>query len=1139
MALSWLFGGRKSSEPPRSFNVLIYEEDYKELCAWVLKKPNIETGGDLFGLWADKHTAVIQLVLGPGQGCSRTTASFYQDIDYLQRVGSYLTQNEGVCHIGEWHSHHQLGLAQPSGGDERTVWNNMPTYNLKRFVIFIANIQSNKHSYSVDVGCFLFETDEKGNRLDVLRGEFTILQKESPFSGKLSVEKNKGAEEDENKIAIKDLQLKVKEGGKSPSVTYIKRLPSKKPNETSRRFEVVIYEEDYKELCAWVLKKPDIETGGDLFGLWADKHTAVIQLVLGPGQECRRTSTSFYQDIDYLQRVGSYLTQNEGVCHIGEWHSHHQLGLTRPSGGDENTVWNNMPTYNLKKFVIFIANIQSAKQSYNANIGCFLFETDKQGNRLNVLPGEFTILQKENLLSLKKEVFEKRNNGAEKDGENKIPIKDLKLEVKEGRKRRPSVTYLKPLTTSQMKRNREKTYQTQTEAKSNNEESSGDSKKQKMDTETSAPITPTEDAIAGSEKMAPDGLLATKDLKNVTINDAHQDEQHDEGAMEVDEKNEQPENKKEEEEIKPDDVDQKKSKNPNAKNQDDFSDQENGKEKSKEEEKEKEMEVTKEPLPTEGDQGKPEKVVSDKESPSIPQQEPRPVPMMENEVDPGTSPPITPTEKNTIPESGKMSPDLSLTSKDLKNLRDEQPERVMKVDGTQEEPEKKEEEKEIKHDDVDQTKSKNPSAKNQDEFSDQVNGKEKLKEEENEKEMHVTKEPRPTEEDQEKPEKVVSDKEIPSIPRQEPRPVPTMEKEIDPETSPLIAPAKNTIPESGKMSPDRSLISEDLKNVPINATLRGEQPEEATKVNGTQEELEKKEEEKEIKHDDVDKKNSSAENENEFSDQKSEKGKSKGEENEKEVHVTKEPRPTKENQEKPEEVVSDKEIPSIPRQEPRPVQTMEKELAPETSLPITPAENTIQENGKMSPDQSLTNEDLKSLTINVKPPDEQPEEAMKVDGTQEELEKKEEEKEIKHDDVDKKNLSAKNENEFSDQKSEKEKSKEEKNDKEMAKMEVTKETRPPVGDQGKPEKVVSDKESPSIPTLEKETTSAKQTGRQPLQVQGKAATKVGQSSGKEAEKKIETKESTSQGSSETTPKIDEKKGAFKGSSKAIANKGNS
>ena len=448
--MSWLFGGRKSSESSRNFNVIIYEEDYTQLCAWVLRKPNIETGGDLFGLWSDKRTAVIQLVLGPGQGCSRTSVSFYQDVNYLQRVGSYLTQNEGVCHIGEWHSHHQLGLAQPSGGDERTVWNNMPTYNLKRFVIFIATIQSSKQSYNVNIGCFLFEIDEKGNRLDVLPGEFTILQKENPFSGKVSVEKKKGAEKDnENKVAIADLELEVKAGGKSPCVTYMKRLPPKRPKKT-RKFKVVIYEDDYKELCAWVLKKPDIETGGDLFGLWSDKRTAVIQLVLGPGKDCRRTSTSFYQDIDYLQRVGSYLTRNEGVCHIGKWRFHRQMGLARPSEGDENTVWNNMPTYNLKRFVIFIATIQSSKQSYNVHIGCFLFEIDEKENHLDVLPGEFTILQKKNLLSLKHEVSMERSKDAEMDDESKITIKELKLEPW------PSVMYLKPSTTPGKKRNRKK-----------------------------------------------------------------------------------------------------------------------------------------------------------------------------------------------------------------------------------------------------------------------------------------------------------------------------------------------------------------------------------------------------------------------------------------------------------------------------------------------------------------------------------------------------------------------------------------------------------------------------------------------------------------------------------------------------------
>ena len=176
----------RKEKPKRKFTVKIYIEEYLQLCSWVLKHEHIETGGDLFGLWADDRTAVIQLVVGPGQNCSRTTVSFYQDVEYLKEVGSYLTGSEGLCHIGEWHSHHQLGLARPSGGDESTVWNNMPTYGLDRFVIFIANIDRDRQSFYTNVGCFLFEMGTKtGQRLPVLEGQFDVMNEKSPMRLKM------------------------------------------------------------------------------------------------------------------------------------------------------------------------------------------------------------------------------------------------------------------------------------------------------------------------------------------------------------------------------------------------------------------------------------------------------------------------------------------------------------------------------------------------------------------------------------------------------------------------------------------------------------------------------------------------------------------------------------------------------------------------------------------------------------------------------------------------------------------------------------------------------------------------------------------------------------------------------------------
>ena len=229
--MSWLSGSSKSQRG--DFNVVIYESDYKQLCTWVLKKTDIETGGDLFGLWADKHTAVIQFVVGPGQNCRRSSVSFYQDINYLEKIGEHMTIREGVCHIGEWHSHHQLGLARPSGGDENTVWNNMPTYNLKRFVIFIANLeQLRKDSYNVNIGCFLFELESvngKEKQLPVLQGTFKILKNENLLNRKLLRKRDEGAEHDKIEISMECLKMEISPEG-PPQVTYVTKTSSSSGN---------------------------------------------------------------------------------------------------------------------------------------------------------------------------------------------------------------------------------------------------------------------------------------------------------------------------------------------------------------------------------------------------------------------------------------------------------------------------------------------------------------------------------------------------------------------------------------------------------------------------------------------------------------------------------------------------------------------------------------------------------------------------------------------------------------------------------------------------------------------------------------------------------------------------------------------
>ena len=111
-------------------------------------------------------------------------------------------------------------------------------------------------------------------------------------------------------------------------------------------------------MCTEVYRHQHIETGGNLFGLWTTSGSAVIHVVIGPGKNCRRTTTSFHQDIEYLKRVGRFVNDNYMFCHIGEWHSHHSLAVNKPTSEDEQIIRGNFPQ-GLTKFLVIIANIKN------------------------------------------------------------------------------------------------------------------------------------------------------------------------------------------------------------------------------------------------------------------------------------------------------------------------------------------------------------------------------------------------------------------------------------------------------------------------------------------------------------------------------------------------------------------------------------------------------------------------------------------------------------------------------------------------------------------------------------------------------------------------------------------------------------
>jgi hypothetical protein len=100
----------------------------------------------------------------------------------------------------------------------------------------------------------------------------------------------------------------------------------------------------------------------------------ILSYLIGP--ECKRFSTEFNQDSDYTGFYSRYLFQQFGIEHIGAWHSHHQLGLTRPSGGDDNTMKTSLIANRVPRALCIIATIEN----HRVILHCYLYIVKENKN---------------------------------------------------------------------------------------------------------------------------------------------------------------------------------------------------------------------------------------------------------------------------------------------------------------------------------------------------------------------------------------------------------------------------------------------------------------------------------------------------------------------------------------------------------------------------------------------------------------------------------------------------------------------------------------------------------------------------------------------------------------------------------------
>lgn len=160
-----------------SENAIIYRSEMEFVSRCILDYPNIETGGQMFGYWKDDGTPVVLYTIGPGPRANHQVAFFNQDIAYLEAVGNVLTQKYGLQHMGEWHSHHSLGLAHPSGHDASSMANGLAASGRNRFLLCIGNYCSGSYTMT-QLNPFNFVS---GRGTDYVSARWTINPMDSPF----------------------------------------------------------------------------------------------------------------------------------------------------------------------------------------------------------------------------------------------------------------------------------------------------------------------------------------------------------------------------------------------------------------------------------------------------------------------------------------------------------------------------------------------------------------------------------------------------------------------------------------------------------------------------------------------------------------------------------------------------------------------------------------------------------------------------------------------------------------------------------------------------------------------------------------------------------------------------------------------
>jgi hypothetical protein len=125
--------------------VRIYESELALITDETLGHQDLETGGSLFGLFSHGGGPTIFLATRPAGRIRKGNTSLELDPNVTRLLEEIVWKGFGVQCIGLWHSHHWIGLMEPSPGDRERTRRYAQRYDRPQYTEILANFGGDRN----------------------------------------------------------------------------------------------------------------------------------------------------------------------------------------------------------------------------------------------------------------------------------------------------------------------------------------------------------------------------------------------------------------------------------------------------------------------------------------------------------------------------------------------------------------------------------------------------------------------------------------------------------------------------------------------------------------------------------------------------------------------------------------------------------------------------------------------------------------------------------------------------------------------------------------------------------------------------------------------------------------------------------